>query len=810
MNSVENVLYSPRGRPGYKTSSLIVLFMTLASQSFACEIISPTQAFVDEPVTLKLTCPQSFDSVSWVFGDGTTRTPNLAGDTVSHLFTSPGEYPVLAYPSKDQLPGYFLLKIRTRPTKSPSYSTSTILSIGGDTVIVVNPDHGSVTCLNHRDKSKIWETEVGKNPRTLASDENGKLYVAIADEDAIYVISIQSGALLSKFTLPHGSKPYGVIAPRRENYLLVSLESSGQVFKLSRDNGDLLAKTAMMAIPTARAMALTYDHLRLFVARFISPKDRGEVYELNPSTMAITRTLVLRAETDPALDHGANGRGIPNAIAHLAISPDGQELSLVAKKDNTLRGLSIDGKALTFESTIRSILCRISLKESKELDARRLDIDNRSLPSTVIYSRDGGYLFLALEGTGHVHAIFPDGRSVGSHEPDTVTEKMAEKTEIAPFGLALPEGDSLILVHYFLTREVGVYQLSDLGKGNTLPLKFRIPTVAKEVLSPQVHLGKKIFYDASNLKMGGQGYTSCIVCHLDGATDNRVFDFTDRGEGLRRTTSLLGRGGTLHGPVHWSANFDEIQDFEHDMRGPFAGKGLMTDAQFNSGTRNTTLGDKKAGVNADLDALAAYVTSLTQYPKSPFRNPDGSNTDAAKVGRKIFHREDVGCAKCHSGPHFTDSQLEVAPDATSKSSPFHAVIASPGNFLLHDVGTLSPASGKRLGKQPLPGVDTPTLIGIWATSPYFHDGSSVNLRDVLTTRNSKNQHGKTTHLSESEIDQLLAFLLELENPENADGTPIKQAFNTRPGLRQANTNRWPTYNFFPHKHTLSGRKLLRN
>ena len=38
----------------------------------------------------------------------------------------------------------------------------------------------------------------------------------------------------------------------------------------------------------------------------------------------------------------------------------------------------------------------------------------------------------------------------------------------------------------------------------------------------------------------------------------------------------------------------------------------MTDAQFNTGTRSQPLGDRKAGVSADLDALAAYVASLNQ------------------------------------------------------------------------------------------------------------------------------------------------------------------------------------------------------
>ena len=81
-----------------------------------------------------------------------------------------------------------------------------------------------------------------------------------------------------------------------------------------------------------------------------------------------------------------------------------------------------------------------------------------------------------------------------------------------------------------------------------------------------------------------------------------------------------------HGFLHWSANFDEVQDFEGQIRALAGGTGLMTDAAFNQGTRNQPLGDPKAGLSADLDALAAYVASLDAFSPSPHRNADGTLT----------------------------------------------------------------------------------------------------------------------------------------------------------------------------------------
>src|SRR5262249_6820288 len=148
-----------------------------------------------------------------------------------------------------------------------------------------------------------------------------------------------------------------------------------------------------------------------------------------------------------------------------------------------------------------------------------------------------------------------------------------------------------------------------------------------------------------------------------------------------------GRAGIGDGPVHWTGNFDEIQDFEGQIRSFAQGTGLMSDAQFNAGTRSLPLGDPKAGISSDLDALAAYVASLTAAPASAKR-AGGSYSALAEQGRVYYAAHQ--CTACHTGSRFTDSALDVR----------------------HDVGTIQPGSGKRLGA-PLDGFDTPSLIGVW-------------------------------------------------------------------------------------------------
>ena len=185
-----------------------------------------------------------------------------------------------------------------------------------------------------------------------------------------------------------------------------------------------------------------------------------------------------------------------------------------------------------------------------------------------------------------------------------------------------------------------------------------------------------------------------------------------------------------HGNVHWTANFDEIQDFENGIRGLFGGTGFLSDADFDS-TRDP-LGNPKAGLSSELDALAAFVSSLTEFPLSPHRNADGTLTADGRSGRQIFVT--LGCQICHSPPRFTDG-------------------------LRHDVGTVEPSSGLGIG-QSLDGIgfETPTLRGIWNTSPYFHSGRATSLYEVLGNLD----HGDTGGLTASEIDQLIAYLLQID------------------------------------------------
>src|SRR4030095_3684602 len=294
---------------------------------------------------------------------------------------------------------------------------------------------------------------------------------------------------------------------------------------------------------------------------------------------------------------------------------------------------------LNFQNTVRAISSRIDLSTNAEDFASRLDHDNSSLASAVAFDKYGVYMFVALETSREVEVVDAHGR----------WEIFRFNVGRAPQGLVVSPDGLKLYVNNFMERTVGVFDLSrlvNLGETN-VPVLATLSAVTNEKLSAQVLKGKQFFYDALDPRLARDRYLSCASCHNDGGQDGRVWDLTGFGEGLRNTINLRGRAGAQgQGFLHWSANFDEVQDFEGQIRNLSGGTGLMTNTVFNLAPRSQPLGDLKTGISADLDALAAYVTSLNTFTSSPLRNSDGTLTTDAQAGKIIFRH--MNCAQCHS------------------------------------------------------------------------------------------------------------------------------------------------------------------
>lgn len=649
------------------------------------------------------------------FGDG-TATGWVTNGSVAHAFAAAGHYDVVLQ-ARD-LSGatstrQLTVTVMNAPSgPRPTQSAPVAYDATGGRTWSVNPDNDSVTRI--ASNGTVLEIDLGADtrPRSVATDSAGNAWVTCEGTDEVVIVS-PAGALVDAIGFAYGSAPFGIAFTPDKASALVTTHGKGELWRFS---GSTRASTGMLALgATARAIAITGNGARALVTRFVSPDTAGQVWDVAlGANLTLTRTIALADDTTTA-ETASRGRGLPNYLASIAIAPSGTRAWVASKQDNHRRGNFASGTDLTPDSTVRAIVSEIDMASGTAIAAARRDLDNSDSPSGVTFSPLGDWAFVTLQGNNAVvvYDALVDAAAVDGEVP--VVTRFA--TGRAPQGAAFDPAAQRLFVHDFLSRGVTRIDLAAFLRGTSGSASSSFTTtVTGEALAANVIAGKRIFYNASDTggadasnRMSAEGYISCATCHVDGGHDGRTWDFTGRGEGLRNTTDLRGRAGVGHGRVHWSANFDEIQDFENDIRNAFGGAGFLSDGDF--AATASTLGAAKAGRNADLDALAAYVTSLgsKQLPRSPFRTADGTKSAAAQRGAEVF--QTYGCPSCHMGSKKTDSLLTTS--------------------LLHDVGTLASTSGQRLGG-PLTGIDTPTLLGIAYSAPYLHDGSAATIEDVFT------------------------------------------------------------------------------
>ena len=688
---------------------------------------------------------------SWSFGDGTAATPFVPSTQVTHTFPEAGVYRVtltVNYANGGVASRTFLQAVGTAaaPGRASASSALALETRSGLSarLWVANPDNDSVAVVDTATNARVAEVPVGMSPRSVAVAPDGRVWVVNKASASISIINPGTLAVATTLALPRASQPHG-LAFASGGSAFVVLEATGQLLKLNPATGAVQGSLAVGSNP--RHVSVTPDGATVLVSRFITSPLPGEgtavvntanagaeVLAVNAGNLTPARTILL-AHSDK-VDSEAQGAGIPNYLAAAAVSPDGRSAWVPSKQDNIKRGALRNGQALDFQNTVRAISSRIDMATLTEDHARRVDHDNASLGTAAAYHPSSAYLFVALETSRQVAVV--DARNG--------RELFKADAGRAPQALAVAADGLRLYVQNFMDRTVSVLDLEPLvTRGQaSLPMLAVPVTVGVDRLSAETLLGKQLFYDARDPRLARDSYMSCASCHADAGHDGRTWDFTGFGEGLRNTPALKGRAGTRHGFVHWTANFDEIQDFEAQIRSFAGGTGLMSDAQFNTGTRNTPLGDRKSGISADLDALAAYLRSLSTFDASPLRSADGALTAPAAAGKQVF--ANAGCGTCHGGPNFAFSS-----DAAS----------------LRNVGTLRPTSGQRLGGA-LTGIDVPTLRDAWASAPYLHDGSASTLAAAVQAHTG-------TNLTAADLGNLVAYLQQIGSEEG--GLAGAWAFN---------------------------------
>ena len=671
-------------------------------------------ATVGEEVALSLETARGGD-IHWTAPEADSWS-NEDPHTLWATFSSPGHYRVFAEVrgedgaiAQDSARVFVVYP----PAEILPRSASSI-AVGKDRVFVAMPDFDRVAVVQGETVTHI---STCIQPTTVALREPW-LVVSCAGSDEVMRVNVDEGTAQT-LQFSWGSRPYGVvIAP--DDQVFITQQGTGRVAVVELESFSLEMEVEV----GTDLRGLAWVDGDVLVSRHRSGMAGGEWYRLRDGEVE-THLLAW----DPGPDSDGDARGLPTYLQQIAARPDGRALVLSGLKANIARGEYNEGRAFTSETMIRADLRQVSLQEATYgQEVSPLTLDNRDRVAAAAFHPAGHLLIVATAGSQSLEVVEPFGMRV-------LGGVLGVGHGIR--GLVVDE-EGFVWVDAELSRELVRYTLVD-GALDPQPHRTPLDQGLTEPLPAEVLAGKRLFYDASDLRLTSQGYIACASCHLDGDPDGLTWDFTDRGEGLRNTPSLRHFEDT--GPLHWTANFDEVQDFEQVIRTHQEGTGLMNDESFASCAE--PLGEPKAGLSDPLDQLAAYLHAPKSPLRSPYRSPNGAQSALAKTGEALFYSVEVGCTQCHLEGPLTDSRW------LSSAEP-----------LLHDVGTQQEGSGLRLG-QEWRGVDTPSLFGLFDSAPYFHDGSAASLTDVWR-RNEDDRHGHTSTLDDESVQALNQFLMELE------------------------------------------------
>jgi outer membrane protein assembly factor BamB len=586
-----------------------------------------------------------------------------------------------------------------------SHSHNALCDAARRRVWVLDRDNGGLVEFDADSLQRLRAISVCAGPRSLARAAGGTLWIACENDDSVRALDEVTLQERWRVDAGYGAAPVAVVASADGGTVYAAYSGTREVVRFDAANGAELARMTLEAAP--RALALSGDGSRLFATRWLSDTHDAHVWRLRTSPLQLdARATIPRFGGVSNADTPASGRGVANQLSSIALAPLDGRAWVTANKANDARGTLASVEAdLGADSTVRNLLIGV---DATSLALRRaIDLDNSDSASAVAFSPDGDYALIALQGNDEIAVLDALAFDAESGSGSVVGRF---STGAAPQGLCVDAPTRRTFVANFVGRSLSVLDTAALFERGSLNVpRNDLALGMTERLAPEALRGKRVFYFASDPRMSAEGYMSCATCHVDGGSDGRTWDFGGRGEGLRNTIDLRGRAGLAHGNVHWSANFDEIQDFENDIRGAFGGSGFLSDADY--AATQSPLGAPKTGRSADLDALARFVSSLgaAMLPRSPWRDDSGDAEAAAVRGRGHFVA--LGCGVCHRDGTFSDSR-------------------GPAAVLLHDAGTLRTSSGRRLGGT-LTGIDTPTLLGVWATAPYLHDGSARTLGEVF-------------------------------------------------------------------------------
>ncbi len=598
----------------------------------------------------------------------------------------------------------------TGSEEKPGYHSPTALALQNSTLYVADRTAKQLLFFDV-DSNKISDSvDLPAQPTGMTCAADNTIYITCdLPSPVICMIDASSKQLISSISASHGVCSPILDRQGKRLYVCNRFENSVSIY-------DIDSKSEIIRIPVPRepiAATLTVDHNTLLVANHlpVDPSDQDYVAAL----VTLIDIDNLKVAKNIKLLNGST------ALQDICISPDGR----YAYVSHILARFQLPTFQLDRGWMNTNALSIIDIQKQTLLNTVLLDDVDRGAanPWGVACSEDGSLVCVTHAGTHEVSLIdaaalfnklkeMPktvDRSQNYTYPPSSLTadDVPNDLSFIAPFRerislkgngpRALLIYDDILYAANYFSNDLSVINLSSKKRR-----QVRTISLGPEPLPGAVRRGEMKFHDSA---LCFQQWQSCASCHPDGRVDALNWDLLNDGIGNpKNTKSLL---------------------LSHETP-PAMGTGVRANAEeaVRSGIKHILFLVRPERDALDIDE---FLKEMEPVPSPYLEN--GQLTAAAQRGKEIFYREETACAACHKGELFTDLRS-------------------------YAVGTRGQYDRTNI-------FDTPTLIELWRTGPYLHDGRATTLLEVFTKYNSSDQHGKTSQLSEGELDDLVMYLRSL-------------------------------------------------
>ena len=248
----------------------------------------------------------------------------------------------------------------------------------------------------------------------------------------------------------------------------------------------------------------------------------------------------------------------------------------------------------------------------------------------------------------------------------------------------------------------------------------------------KVALGKELFFET---KLSKDKTLSCFSCHFQYGSDARAVSIgVDGKKGEFNAPSVF--NSVYNYILHWKGDVKTLhQQFDLPIKADFemAATQEMINERLQNSQKYVELFDQVYGSLPDYelvkDAVVAFQKTLVTPAKfDAYLLGETKLSQQEKRGLEIFKR--YGCATCHNGRNIGGNSVQKF-----------------GNIIPRIV------DGEELGLKRVP-----PLRNVLMTPPYFHDGSTQDIQEVIELMA---YHNLGMYLSEDEVLAIKSFLSTL-------------------------------------------------